>query len=107
MTLIVQSDATDLVVPASVRRRAGFKAGDQLEFRVSAHTITITTKEPSLYEPTRSELAAIRKGEAELARGESVTLDQLMQAVKSNVESRRRKVGTKTTRRVSRCRVSR
>ena len=97
MTLIVQSDATDLVVPASVRRRAGIKAGDQVEFRVSARTITITTKKASNYRPTKSELAAIRKGETELARGESVTLDQLLQSVEPNVDNRRRQVSPKTT----------
>lgn len=30
------------------------------------------------YKPTKSELAAIRKGEAEIARGEFVTLEELL-----------------------------
>jgi bifunctional DNA-binding transcriptional regulator/antitoxin component of YhaV-PrlF toxin-antitoxin module len=33
-----------LVVPEQVRRRAGFKTGDQLEFRVSSGVVTILSK---------------------------------------------------------------
>ena len=38
---------SQLMVPTSVRRRAGLKAGDRLEFRVSGGIITITPKMPS------------------------------------------------------------
>jgi AbrB family looped-hinge helix DNA binding protein len=43
MTVIVKSK-TDLVVPPSVRRRAGIKAGDRLEFKVSGGVIHIVPK---------------------------------------------------------------
>jgi AbrB family looped-hinge helix DNA binding protein len=43
MTVIVKSK-TDLVVPQSVRRRAGIKAGDRLEFKVSGGVIHIVPK---------------------------------------------------------------
>jgi mRNA interferase RelE/StbE len=43
MTVIVKPNA-DLVVPRSVRRRAGIKAGDRLEFRVSGGAINIVRK---------------------------------------------------------------
>jgi AbrB family looped-hinge helix DNA binding protein len=46
MTVIVKSK-TDLVVPQSVRRRAGIKAGDRLEFKVSGGVIHIVPKLPS------------------------------------------------------------
>ncbi|HXB75026.1 MAG TPA: AbrB/MazE/SpoVT family DNA-binding domain-containing protein [Candidatus Acidoferrales bacterium] len=36
----------DLVVPASVRRRAGIKTGDRLEFKVSGGIINIIPKLP-------------------------------------------------------------
>lgn len=35
---------TPLVVPPSVRRRAGFKSGQELEFKVSGGVITIVPK---------------------------------------------------------------
>ena len=46
MTVTV-SKKTDLVVPASVRRRAGIKSGDRLEFKVSGGIINIIPKLPS------------------------------------------------------------
>ncbi len=46
MTVIVKSK-TDSVVPRSVRRRAGIKAGDQIEFKVSGRVINIVPKLPS------------------------------------------------------------
>ena len=46
MTVTVKSNATDIVVPPSVRRRAGIKAGDQLEFKVSGGIISIIPKLP-------------------------------------------------------------
>jgi AbrB family looped-hinge helix DNA binding protein len=47
MTVIVKNNTTNLVVPASVRRRAGIKAGDRLEFKVSGGIINIIPKLPS------------------------------------------------------------
>ena len=35
------------MVPPAVRRRAGFKGGDELEFKVSAGVITILPKAPA------------------------------------------------------------
>jgi bifunctional DNA-binding transcriptional regulator/antitoxin component of YhaV-PrlF toxin-antitoxin module len=43
MTVIVKNK-TPLVAPTSVRRRAGLKSGDKLEFRVSGGVITILPK---------------------------------------------------------------
>jgi len=36
-----------LIVPLSVRRRAGLKAGDRLEFKASRGVITIVTQTPA------------------------------------------------------------
>lgn len=47
MTVIVKNGTSDLVVPSSIRRRAGIKAGDRLEFRVSGGIINIIPKLPS------------------------------------------------------------
>ncbi|MBI3472826.1 MAG: AbrB/MazE/SpoVT family DNA-binding domain-containing protein [Candidatus Solibacter usitatus] len=35
---------TEITVPKSVRRKAGFKTGDRVEFQVSDRTITIVPK---------------------------------------------------------------
>lgn len=41
MTVILKEN-NQLLVPPSVQRRAGIKAGDRVEFRVSGRAITIT-----------------------------------------------------------------
>ena len=46
MTVTVKNKA-DLVVPASVRRQAGIKTGDRLEFRVSGGIINIIPELPA------------------------------------------------------------
>jgi AbrB family looped-hinge helix DNA binding protein len=97
MTVTVKSK-TDLVVPPSVRRQAGIQPGDRLEFKVSSGTITIIPARPATYKPTKSELAAIRKGEAAIARGEFVSLSDFLHGVDRN----HRKAGTKASRKVSR-----
>jgi bifunctional DNA-binding transcriptional regulator/antitoxin component of YhaV-PrlF toxin-antitoxin module len=47
MTVTVKNSAVGLVVPPSVRRRTGIKAGDRLEFKVSGGIINIIPKLPS------------------------------------------------------------
>jgi bifunctional DNA-binding transcriptional regulator/antitoxin component of YhaV-PrlF toxin-antitoxin module len=102
MTVTVKNK-TGLVVPHSVQRRAGIQLGDRLEFTVSSGAITITPARRAAYKPTKSELAAIRKGEAAVARGEYVSLTGFLNGVDRN----RRKAGTKTSRRSSRLRPER
>ena len=46
MTVTVKRN-TALIVPPSVRRKAGLKAGDRVEFRVSGGLITIVPKPPT------------------------------------------------------------
>jgi bifunctional DNA-binding transcriptional regulator/antitoxin component of YhaV-PrlF toxin-antitoxin module len=55
MTITVKNTKADLVVPPSVRRRAGIKAGDLLEFQVSGRVITILPKLPSTPTPGNGE----------------------------------------------------
>ena len=48
MTVAVKNDnRTPLVVPKAVRRRAGFRSGQELEFRASGGVITIVPKLPA------------------------------------------------------------
>lgn len=44
MTITVKSRLASLVVPASVRRQAGIRAGDRLEFRARPGVITIVSR---------------------------------------------------------------
>jgi bifunctional DNA-binding transcriptional regulator/antitoxin component of YhaV-PrlF toxin-antitoxin module len=97
MTVTVKNK-TDLVVPPSVQRRAGIKTGDRLEFKVSSRTITIKAVGPATYRPSKSELAAIREGEAAIARGQHVSLSDFLHGL----DPHRRKAGTKAGRKVSR-----
>ena len=94
---ITVKEKSGLFVPSSVQRQAGIRRGDRLEFKVSPRTITITTVEPPAYKPTKAELAAIRKGEGEIARGEYVTLADLLHGL----DRPRRKSGTKTANKIS------
>jgi bifunctional DNA-binding transcriptional regulator/antitoxin component of YhaV-PrlF toxin-antitoxin module len=45
MTVTVKNK-TPLVVPSAVRRKAGFKSGEEIEFRASGGVITIVPKPP-------------------------------------------------------------
>jgi len=90
-------EKTQLVVPPRVQRQAGIKGGDRLTFRASPRTATITAVTPT-YKPTKAELAAIRKGEAAIARGEYVSLSDFLH----DLDGRRRKAGAKASREISR-----
>jgi len=48
MTAIVKTK-TPLIVPEKVRRRAGFKPGDKVEFKVSRGVVTICTRRPPVH----------------------------------------------------------
>jgi hypothetical protein len=61
------------------------------------NVVVLPASDPT-YKPTESEWAAIHKGEAEIARGESVSLTDLVHELDRN----RRKGGRKTTRKLSR-----
>ena len=88
---------TELKVPVSIQKRAGFKKGDVLEFHVSAQRITITAS-AATYKPTKSERAAIRKGEAQIAQGESVVLMDLLNELDRSHRGRGKKAARKSSR---------
>ena len=62
-------------VPKSIRRKAGIKPGDRFEFRVSGHVINIIPKPKRMVDAdntlTPEEAKLVRRGEAQLKRGES------------------------------------
>jgi bifunctional DNA-binding transcriptional regulator/antitoxin component of YhaV-PrlF toxin-antitoxin module len=95
---ITLKNKTPLVVPPSVQRQAGLKSGDRLEFKVARHTITITAVEPAKYQPTKAEWAAIRKGEAAIARGQHISLTDFLHGL----DPHGRKASTKASHKISR-----
>jgi bifunctional DNA-binding transcriptional regulator/antitoxin component of YhaV-PrlF toxin-antitoxin module len=97
MTTVLK-EKNQLVVPPSVQRRAGIKTGDRLQFQVAARSITITAVEPPAYKPTKAEWAAMRKGEAAIASGDSVPLTEFLHGL----DSQRRKTGSKASRKIPR-----
>ena len=67
MTVTVRNE-TPLTVPDQVRRRAGFKPGDKVEFKVSGGVITILPKCPNAddeYTPEQRPTIDARLAEAQ------------------------------------------
>lgn len=101
MTVTVRNK-TPLVVPPAVRRKAGLKSGDRLEFRVSGQVITILPKPPAQDdEYTAAERRAIDRGiaqsEKEYAAGKSYgPFETAAEAIASiNANLRRRQAAAK------------
>ena len=74
MATVTVQNKSDLVVPRSVRRRAGIKGGDQVEFKVSGGVINIIPKRPSAadeYTPAQRRVidSRLAKAEADIQKG--------------------------------------
>jgi len=100
MTVTVKSK-THLIVPPQVRRRAGIKTGDRVEFKVSGGIINIIPKLPSAegeYTPEQRRTidAALAQAQKGPYYGPFETADQAIRFL--NREIRNRKAGKgKTT----------
>jgi bifunctional DNA-binding transcriptional regulator/antitoxin component of YhaV-PrlF toxin-antitoxin module len=72
---VTLKNKTPLVVPDRVRREAGFKTGDRVEFKVSRGAVTILPKPLVAHDLddalTAAEVKIVRRGEAQLKRGKS------------------------------------
>jgi AbrB family looped-hinge helix DNA binding protein len=87
---------TEITVPKSVRRKAGFKPGDQVEFKVSGKAITIVPKltpdeiqdEQEIRDPKIR--ASIRKSYEEFLAGKSRPIQELF-AERARTTRRRRR----------------
>jgi bifunctional DNA-binding transcriptional regulator/antitoxin component of YhaV-PrlF toxin-antitoxin module len=95
MTVTVASKA-DLVVPRSVRRRAGLKNGQEVEFKVSGGMITIIPKLPSAddeYTPAQRRIVDARLAEARKGPyyGPFETVDEAIAFLRKETKSRNRK----------------
>jgi AbrB family looped-hinge helix DNA binding protein len=93
MTITVKNK-TSLVVPPSVRRRAGIKPGDRLEFKVSGGIINIIPKPPPAvdeYTPEQRRIidAGIAEGMEDFRKGRShgpFTADEAVHFLKSQMK---------------------
>jgi bifunctional DNA-binding transcriptional regulator/antitoxin component of YhaV-PrlF toxin-antitoxin module len=89
---------TEITVPTSVRRKAGFKLGDQVEFKVSGRAITIVPKlspdeaqdEREIHDPKIR--AAIRKGYKEFLAGKSRPIEEFFAERAASVSKRARRL---------------
>jgi bifunctional DNA-binding transcriptional regulator/antitoxin component of YhaV-PrlF toxin-antitoxin module len=97
MTVTVKNK-TPLIVPPSVRRRAGLKPGDKLEFQASGGIITITAKpepEDDEYTPEQrkyidSRLAiALKEVEQGKVVGPFDTAEEMMASIEAELKRRR------------------
>ena len=69
MTVTVK-DKTPLVIPPSVRRQAGFKHGDTIEFKVSRKKVTIVPTAPdddTVLTPQEAKM--VRRGMKQIKEG--------------------------------------
>lgn len=105
MTVIVKSK-TPIVVPPSVRRQAGIKSGDKLDFKVTGRVITILPNAPETDdEYTPAQRKAIDRGiaqsEKEYAEGKSYgpfdTAAEAIASIDTNLRRRARDKKLKTT----------
>jgi len=92
MTTVVRKK-TPIVVPESLRRRAGIKPGDRLEFKVSGGIINIIAQGPSAedeYTPAqrRAILAEIAEAQKGPYYGPFDTADEMIASIKAELKKR-------------------
>lgn len=92
MTTVVKKK-TPIVVPESLRRRAGIKVGDRLEFKVSGGIINIIAQVPSAedeYTPAqrRAILAEIAEAQKGPYYGPFDTADEMIASIKAELKKR-------------------
>ena len=102
---VTAKNKTPLVVPPSVRRQAGLKSGQKIEFKVSGGIIHIMPKLPNAddeYTPQQHRVidAELKAGLAELKAGKTAgpfeNTDQMISHIKSQL---RRKSAAKKLKR--------
>ena len=92
MTVTIK-DKTPLTVPDPGRRRAGFKPGDQVEFKASGGVVTILPKLPSAdneYTPAQRRIidAKLDKAEKGPFYGPFNTVDDMVAHLKTEIKKR-------------------
>lgn len=98
MTITVRNTKEALVVPPSLQRRAGFKAGDLLEIKASGGIITILPKAASAedeYTPEQRRFvdARLAKGDEDIKRGRLYgpfdSADEMAASIEANIKKMR------------------
>ena len=98
MTTTVKSNKANLIVPARVWRKAGIKAGDRVEFKVSGGAITIIPKAPSAddeYTPEQRRIidARLAKADEDIKRGRVYgpfnTAEEMAASIEANIKKMR------------------
>jgi AbrB family looped-hinge helix DNA binding protein len=97
MTTVVQNKKP-IIVPDSLRRKAGIKAGDQLEFFLSGGIISIVPKPSSAddeYTPAQRRIidAQLKEGLEDVRNGRTYgpfnTVDEMIASIETNLKKRR------------------
>ena len=97
MTTVVKKKVP-IVVPDSVRRQAGIKAGDHLEFKVSGGIINIIPKLPSAddeYTPAQRRMidAQLNEGLEDIRQGRTFgpfdTAEEMAASIENNIRKMR------------------
>lgn len=95
MTIVVKSK-DELIVPRSVRRKAGIKTGDRVEFKVSGGVINIIPELPTAddeYTPAERQAVDARLAEARKGPhyGPFETTDDAVRFLRREIKSRKAK----------------
>jgi bifunctional DNA-binding transcriptional regulator/antitoxin component of YhaV-PrlF toxin-antitoxin module len=104
MTVAVKNNnRTPLVVPSAVRRKAGFKSGEEIEFRASGGVITIIPKLPNAddeYTPAQRRIidARLAEGLADIKAGRTYGPFQTAEEMISDMKGKLRKSASKAKR---------
>src|SRR5258708_14623729 len=110
MTIAVKNNnKTPLVVPPAVRRRARFKSGQELEFKVSGGVITIHPKLPTAdddYTPAQRRAidAQLVEGLADIRAGRVHGPFSTHKAFIDSLHKEAKRLNGKKTKRRARCR---
>lgn len=95
MTVIV-TNKSPLVVPPAISRRAGFKAGQKLEFKVTGKSVTIVPREPgNEYTPVQRRAIdrSIAQSEKEYAEGKNAgpfaTAEEFLASMEADIRKLR------------------
>jgi len=84
---------TPIVVPEAVRRKAGLRAGERVEFRVSGRAITIVPKDSGGDYPMETVMRIVKEqAEKPISRSRMTTLDA---ELRSYGAKQAKKVGVK------------
>jgi bifunctional DNA-binding transcriptional regulator/antitoxin component of YhaV-PrlF toxin-antitoxin module len=99
MTITVKDNKTPIVVPHAVRRKAGFKRGQEIEFKASGGVISIVSKLPNAddeFTPAQRRTidARLAKADEDVKAGRVYgpfsTAEEMAASIEANIRKARR-----------------